>query len=186
MTERVSRILLTLCIALSLGACDEPPEEISSGWDGTGVGWTTELVSRVPEVSREAQLQGLAPIQEVRRAAEDGFDRFVIEIQGRGMPNYEVEYADEPLRDCRTGAEVSVAGEAVIHVRLEPAVAHEPSGQPLFRDAPAETGLPVLLEQRLVCDSDGSVEWALGVARRAQFRVIQLTELNRIVVDVRH
>jgi hypothetical protein len=171
---------------LAAGCGEEPRGEVAADWDGTGVGWTTELVSRVPEVSREATLVGLAPVQEVRTTAEDGFDRMVIEFVGRGMPNYHLRYADEPLRDCRSGEAVDMAGVAVIHVRLEPARAHDEQGRPLFTEAAPPTGLPMLLEQRLICDADGSVEWALGVASRNEFRIMQLTELNRLVIDVRH
>jgi len=143
-------------------------------------------VSRVPEVSREATLVGLAPVQEVRTESHEGFDRMVVEIVGRGMPNYHVTYAEEPLRDCATGEPVEVEGVATLHVRLEPARAHDENGRPLFVESAPETGLPVLLDQRLICDAEGSVEWALGVASRNEFRVLQLTELNRIVIDVRH
>jgi hypothetical protein len=186
MIEKVERLLM-LSLTIVLAACGNDAEvEIAADWDGTGVGWTTELISRVPEVSREAQLVGLAPIQEVRTGPEEGFDRMVIEIRDRGMPNYEVEYAREPLRNCDTGQPVELAGTAVIHVRLEPAVAHGEEGRPFIQNTGGETGLPVLLEQQLICDRDGQVEWAVGVASRNEYRVLQLTELNRLVLDVRH
>ncbi|MQA89702.1 MAG: hypothetical protein GEU90_05640 [Gemmatimonas sp.] len=187
MIDRTNFLLVPL-VLFGLASCGRDPEEgaIASDWDGTGVGWTTDLISRIPEVSREAQLIGLAPIQEVRTGVDDGFDRMVIEIEGRGMPNYEVEYAAEPLQYCETGEPVQLEGTATLHVRLEPAKARNEQGRVLFSNSGGRTGLPVLVEQQLVCDRDGSVEWAVGVASPNAYRVLQLTEMNRIVLDIRH
>jgi hypothetical protein len=186
MIDRVYRLLLPVLLLVATACGSDAEGEIAADWDGTGVGWTTEPISRIPEVSREAQLIGLAPVQEVRTGPDDGFDRMVIEIQDRGMPNYEVEYASEPLRYCETGETVEVAGVATLHLRLEPARAHDDEGRRLFANDGGETDLAVLVDQELICDRDGSVEWAVGVASRNEYRVLQLTELNRIVLDVRH
>jgi hypothetical protein len=44
----------------------------------------------------------------------------------------------------------------------------------------------VLKELKLICDFEGQVEWLLGLAARNGYRVLELTEPPRLVVDVRH
>ncbi|MBA4159064.1 MAG: hypothetical protein H0X65_16535, partial [Gemmatimonadetes bacterium] len=45
---------------------------------------------------------------------------------------------------------------------------------------------PVLKQLTLICDFEAQVEWVLGVSSPNRFRVIELHEPARLVVDVRH
>jgi len=39
---------------------------------------------------------------------------------------------------------------------------------------------------QLVCDFEGQVEWAIGLAERRRFRVIEMAPSAHLIVDVRH
>lgn len=129
---------------------------------------------------------GMATLESVRTARNDGFDRVVFEFEAGKTPGYRVEYVDRPVRQCGSGQAVPLRGDAWLRVRLEPSQAHDDRGRPTVRDRARSADLPVLRELRLICDYEGQVEWVLGVASPNHFRVTQLNSPARLVVDVRH
>jgi hypothetical protein len=46
--------------------------------------------------------------------------------------------------------------------------------------------LPVLLQLEPTCDFEGEVSWVLGVKAPNRYRVLELKDPPRLVVDVRH
>src|SRR5512143_1206261 len=124
-------------------------------------------------------------LQAVRAGPEPGFDRVVFEFAGPGLPGYQVQYATGPIQACGSGAVVPLAGMDHLLVRFEPAQAHDTLGRVTAADRMLAPRLPQVLDVKLVCDFEGQVEWAVGVAARRPFRVREDSQPPRVIVDVR-
>jgi len=142
-------------------------------------GWTAGVVERArPDVR-------MTTLAEVRAAAHPGYDRVVFQLSDGELPGYRVEYIDRPVRLCGSGEAVEVAGDGWLSVRLEPARAHDERGNATVTDRRRSPGLALVRELRSTCDFEGQVEWVLGVAAPNPFRVLELSDPARLVVDVR-
>lgn len=137
----------------------------------------------------------MALLRSARASTDAGFDRLVFEFSsesaggegwGDSLPGYVVEYATRPIRRCGSGEEVSLAGTSRLVVRFQPARAHDDRGTPTIAGREWVPRLPVVQELKLVCDFEGQVEWAIGLASSRRFRVLELSQPARVVVDVRH
>ncbi len=139
--------------------------------------WTAGVVKQPRE--------GLAPVtlRAVREARNEGFDRVVFEFDGTQVPGYHLEYVDKPIIKCGSGDPTEVAGQGWLQVRLTPAQAHE-GGQATITERERKAGLPIIQELELTCDFEGEVTWVLGNARPNKYRVMELREPTRLVVDV--
>jgi len=147
----------------------------------TGFAGTTAPMSRV---------RARAPYGVLRRvetaASGAGYDRVVFEFTGDSVPGYSIQYTTAPVQSCGSGDPVSVAGTQRLVVRLEPARAHDEQGNAAPIDRQLAPRLPAVKEMKLVCDFEGQVEWVLGLAARAPYRVSELAGPARLVLDVRH
>lgn len=142
--------------------------------------WTAGIV----EV--EHAVTGAAVLTDVRSAQNEGFDRVVLEFEDDEMPSYHISYVDRPVLQCGSGEPVPMEGDGWLAVRLEPANAHTEAGHPTVTDRSSLPGLPVLRQLTLTCDFEAQVVWVLGVASPNRFRVMELAEPTRLVVDVLH
>lgn len=142
--------------------------------------WTTSAVV----LKRSSAPQ--ATLRSVRAGAHPDFDRVVFEFEGTQLPGYRVEYPKEPVVQCGSGDVVSLAGKAQLEVSFTPARAHTSEGQPTVATREQKLALPVLVEMERICDFEGEVSWALGAKSTAPFRIMELKDPARIVVDVRH
>jgi len=200
---RTTTHTLVLCVALVSGCAEDPgdtgelppppragvPTAASDPHADVGgeridtdtdEGWTIRAVS----VDRE--VQAVATAIDARLALNHGFDRLVLEFEGDEIPSYRVEYVDGPIRQCGSGDPVSLAGNAFLIVRLQPARAHDSEGRAAIAERESTPGLPVILESRIICDFEAHLDWALGVTGRNAIRVMELMDPARLVVDVRH
>jgi hypothetical protein len=166
------------------GAVRAGPRAAATAQDTTAP-FTVSAVHRPPPLP--PGLHGSASIlRTVHTAAQVGYDRIVFELSGDSLPGYHVEYSDRPARRCGSGDVVPVSGAARLLVRLERVRAHDERGNPTVRERERAPALPALREMKLICDFEGQVEWLLGLAGRTGYRVLELTEPPRLVVDVRH
>jgi hypothetical protein len=78
-----------------------------------------------------------------------------------------------------------VAGDGWLLVRTTPANAHTEAGQPTIRERERNLDLPNLKEIELICDFEAEVSWVLGLASPNRFRVLELSNPSRLVVDVK-
>jgi hypothetical protein len=122
----------------------------------------------------------------VRVTADSGFDRVVFEFADSVLPGYLVEYPEGPIQSCGSGDAVSLIGPGRMVVRLEPAQAHDERGNSTIPNREWAPRLPAVQDMKLVCDFEGQVEWAIGLAARRPFRVIEVAPSAYIIVDVRH
>jgi hypothetical protein len=130
---------------------------------------------------------GLGPeeqcvLVDVRPGEQMGFDRAVFEFENC-LPGYRVEYIEQAVA-CGSGETETVAGTAIIQVRMEPAVAHDEAGMTTVPSLELVPALTSIQELDSTCDFEGVVVWAIGLATEVDFRVSELTEPYRLVVDV--
>lgn len=145
--------------------------------------WTTEPVAVLgSRLGAEP-----ATLRAVRTAAQDGFDRLVFEFEGETVPGYDVHRIDPPVLACAGEDTYEVAGAAWLTIRLLPARAYDAeTGTQTVEDRDRTLGLPAVQQLTNVCDFEGQVEWVAGTAAADSFRVQELTDPVRIVVDVMH
>lgn len=197
-------IALTLTVLLLLTACREesapqeqarpkneapaltptPTNENRNGSPGDTPPGDFEGTAGVVEKKRD----GIAPVvlRDVRTARQEGFDRIVFEFEGGTLPGYHVEYVDKPVRQCGSGEAVPVAGDGWLRVRLSPSQAHTDSGSPTVKDRERRPDLTVLKELKVICDFEADVEWVLGLSSPNRYRVLELANPTRLVLDVKH
>lgn len=150
--------------------------------DTLGSEWTAGVTER----SRS----GMRPvtIRAVRSARNAAWDRTVWEFAGDSLPGYHMEYVDRPVRRCGSGATAQVAGQGWLEVRLQPARGHDDAGRstllPVHRSR--TVNFPVLRQVEQTCDFEAVATWVLGVAAPNRYRVLELRDPARLVVDVRH
>ena len=141
--------------------------------------WTAGAVKlKRPEVQ-------MVTLRSVRAARNEGFDRVVFEFDGAQVPGYQLEYVDKPIVKCGSGNPTEVAGQGFLQVTLMPAQAHE-GGTSTITERERKPALPVIQELEQTCDFEGEVTWVLGNAHPNKYRVMELHEPTRLVVDVQH
>lgn len=146
----------------------------------TNVQWTAGTV--------EKQRPNLAPaiLRAIRTGRHKGFDRVVFEFRGNAVPGYKIEYVDRPIRSCGSGDVVRVAGDGWLSVRMTPAQAHTDSGRPTIAYRERRLRLPLIRELQSTCDFEGEVEWVVGVSSPNRYRVMELSNPRRLVIDIKH
>lgn len=122
---------------------------------------------------------------DLRVGLHDGYDRIVFEFTSITLPGYRIEYLSGSAHQCGSGMPVPLAGGAVLSVTLRNTVAHDGSGPTVINLNPTP-GFPTLRELRQTCDFEGVVAWAAGIVSQKPFRVTELTNPTRLVIDVAH
>lgn len=146
---------------------------------GQSLGQWTQGRTAVEHRARE-----IAVLGGMRVGRNEGFDRLVLEFQGGRIPSYRVEFDDGPIEACGSGERENVPGGAWLAVRLEMTQAHTDAGQPTVTPRRLTPGMPVLKAAQLVCDYEGQVEVVLGLAGRRPYRVTEVSNPARLVIDV--
>ncbi len=131
---------------------------------------------------------GALTVTKVRVAAQDGYDRVVLELAGdqSGQPGWFVEYSDDP-RQQGSGEPVEVDGDAVLSVYVRgvgypfDTGVDEVSGRPVL-----PPGLTSVTDVRLGSTFEGQYEAYIGTSGTLPFRVFRLSNPARVVIDVRH
>lgn len=128
-----------------------------------------------------------AVLREVRTARHELFDRVVFEFDATRTPGYELGYLEEPAVACGSGAAVQVQGRAVLQVQFLNSRAHTDSGQPTVqRKEYRLPAYPTLREIERTCDFEGTVTYVIGVSSRHKFRILELNDPPRFVIDIRN
>jgi len=128
---------------------------------------------------------GAGQLVNVRTGRHPAYDRTVFDFAG-GTPGYRVEYGT--LVHGGTGDPIPLAGPADLVIVFNPAYAHDiDTGATTY---PISTvlnpSLPTLKQIKFGEDFEGYVSAGLGLADRVGFRVLQLHNPDRVVVDVAH
>lgn len=157
-----------------------PPDASAfAATDSASAAWTDGPVE-VERTTDEATLRA------VRTAAHDGFDRVVFEFAEAELPTYRIAWADAPTRQCASGHPVALAGEDRLDVHFSRTRAHTDAGLSTIAARSLAPDLPRLRALTLTCDFEGVVTWVLGLETPGPFRVTELSDPTRLVIDVRH
>jgi hypothetical protein len=125
-------------------------------------------------------------LRSVETVSCTNFDRVVFTFEGAATPGYKASYIDKPIRQCASGNVIPVAGDAWLEVQMIPAQAHNDAGQSTVADRNRQLDYPNLRQLVETCDFEGHETWVLGVGSPNRFRVTELSDPPRLVVDVKH
>ncbi|WP_141620364.1 hypothetical protein [Myxococcus sp. AB036A] len=142
--------------------------------------WTTTPVSMKRRPAQSVTLRS------VRAGTHADFDRVVFEFDGPQVPGYQLQYVDKPIIQCGSGDETPLAGKGFLQVTLTPARGHDDQGRATVAALEMKPKLPTLLELVRTCDFEAEVTWVLGNKAPTDFRVMELRDPTRLVVDVKH
>ena len=125
-------------------------------------------------------------LRTVRAAKHENFDRVVFEFAESGLPGYRIQYVNKPVRNCGAGEVVPVGGNGFLLIQILPANAHTQAGQATIDERERVLNLPVMRELKLICDFEADVQWVVGVSQVKRYRVLELSNPARLVVDIKH
>lgn len=149
--------------------------------------WTTRVVERQNETAETAYTSYL---KVVRVEKHNGFDRAVFEFQGP-MPNYSFRYLDKPFynNEDESKERIRIAGRAFIQagfyfIRADETQLNLAEAAGFFPQG--KLRMPAL---RQLADRgvwEGGYDFVLGVKARQPFRVTELANPSRVIVDIKH
>ena len=137
---------------------------------------------RTDPVERSRAARPAPELVSVQTMERDGYDRVLFTFEGP-MPGYQVRYV--PRVTDADGERLPLRGQAFVAVAFQPARAHDPDGEATFPTDAITPGYPALRQVRFAGDFEGQVSFGIGVADRGGFRVAELRDPTRVVVDVR-
>jgi hypothetical protein len=140
--------------------------------------WTAGVRDQVRTVPRPVTLR------DVRVGVNQGFDRVVLEFLGSGVPGYRVEYVDRPVHHCGSGDPVPLAGDAWLAITLRGTQAHTDQGRATVGQRERHLDMPIVKELEFTCDFEGVVEIVLGVSRPNRYRITELQNPTRLIIDI--
>ena len=159
---------------------DPASEEPAGEMDGPG----PTIGKSSGETTRKGE--GTPILRAVRTGQHTGSDRLVFEFDGSGLPAWQVEYVDRPVRDCGSGEPVPLAGDAWLQIVFTGAQAHTDAGAPTSGARRRTLNQPVMRELVHTCDFEGQVIWVVGVARPNAYLPTVLAAPSRLVIDITH
>ena len=124
-----------------------------------------------------------AKLATVRAASHAGYDRVVFEFEGAKVPAYRVEYARE-INLGESDDDLILQGDALLQVTVNGTASddYRPGTQTMpDKLTPA---LPQVRQLGLAEDWEGVVRIGIGLDHRAGFRVLELHDPVRVVIDV--
>ena len=150
----------------------------------TPVGALPNFVAESTVVNKApANAAAQAILEDVRVARNTGYDRIVFEYRpGTPLPGYEARYIPVASQ-CGSGQAVAAAGGAQFAITMRPAVAHENGASTVSGNTITTSNNPVIKQSLATCDFEGVVAWVVGVEKRRPFRVFELQDPPRIVID---
>lgn len=136
--------------------------------------------------AREVQRPSVAPptIAGVRVGGHGAFDRVVLDLDG-AHTGYRLAYVPA-VYTYSDQTPIPLDGTAVLRLHLTPAHGHDQDAYRPTVPRRLAPRLPAVRELKLVHDFEGHVEVGVGVSRRLGFRVQELADPNRLVIDVAH
>jgi hypothetical protein len=143
-------------------------------------------------VAGDPEKTGTALLERVAVGRHEGFDRVVFQFENL-RPGYKVEYVPRPIVEDGSGAQIAVAGQGILLVRMEPASGFDLAtneGRLVYkgprRIEGAGSGTSVVREVVRSGDFEAVLSWAIGVEEQVDFRVRALDNPARLVVDLRN
>ena len=133
-----------------------------------------------------------ALLERVAVGRHEGYDRVVFQFRN-ALPGYKVEYVLPPLKEDGSGNPVTIKGNALVVVRMEPASGFDlNTGEGVMtykgpkRIDGSSSGTSVVQEVVRAGDFEAVLTWAIGLSDKVDFRVRTATSPSRLIVDFRN
>ena len=143
-------------------------------------------------VQGAASGQETALLERIALGRHEGYDRVVFQFKNQ-LPGYRVSYVQPPLKEDGSGNPVSVAGNAMVVVRMEPASGFDlNTGEGVMvykgpkRIEGSSAGTSVVQQLVRSGDFEAVLSWAIGLSDKVDFRVTTATSPARLIVDFRN
>ena len=130
--------------------------------------------------------RGIALLQAWRVGAHPeagGWDRIVFEFKD-GRPAVEVGYVTRATT-CGKGDDVTLPGTAILSVKLRQTQAHTDAGASTLPSREITGPGNAILKSSLICDFEGEVEVAMGIKTKQPYKMTELQNPSRVVIDVK-
>jgi hypothetical protein len=196
----LSTLLLGLAVLAGCGGDDEDPQAAStqttapddggsstapsSGTDDGSTDAPPFPANTDPDAA-EASSDASVTVSDIRVGRHDGFDRVVFEVGGTGTPGWDVRYVDEALSQG-SGDAVPVDGDAVLQVTLTGAGYPFDTGVDEFAGGPVSGDTDVVTEVVWDATFEGTSVAFVGTTAETPFRVYQLDDPTRVVLEIAH
>ena len=164
----------------SAAAADSAPantNNVSALNNPDTAGWTAGLTAKPGD--------SMTTLTAVRTAPHDAYERIVFAFGGERISGFKAEYVDKPVRQCGSGEEVPMPGDAWLLIHLEPAQAHTEEGRPTIAERARTLSYENMKALRLICDFEGVVEWVVALTSPNEYRTLELRQPPRLVIDIR-
>jgi hypothetical protein len=138
--------------------------------------WTSADVSRLGEKSGKP-----AFLKDVRVGKNKGYDRIVFEFTG-DLPNFTVEYTKAPITGTGENV-VKIAGKYFVEITFHSLQFPEDENYKYNKIEKTNLKLPVISELEEIEWFEGVRPFAVGLKAKKDFRVSQMTNPTRLIVD---
>ena len=143
-------------------------------------------------VQGAASGQETALLERIALGRHEGYDRVVFQFKNQ-LPGYRVSYVQPPLKEDGSGNPVSVAGNAIVLVRMEPASGFDlNTGEGVMvykgpkRLQGSATGASLVKEVVRTGDFEAVLTWTIGLDAKVPYLVTTTSSPARLIVDFRH
>jgi hypothetical protein len=170
----VVRLLIAAAAALLITAVFDP----AAGLASTQPGYSTQ-----PRVVEHAPL-GSPTLTGLRAGRHASFDRVVFQLDGPIPSYYSVRYVPMVHLDG-SGDPLPLRGTAFLEVVVR-APTHDQDGRPVLRPTRLRPDFPALREVKVPGSFEGQITAGIGVTAKVSFRVLELANPTRIVIDLAH
>jgi hypothetical protein len=134
-------------------------------------------------IQHDQSVPPIPTVTGVRVGRHPTYDRVVFDIDNPVAGSIRVRYVDV-VRQDGSGAPVSLAGKAFIQVTLGGVTGIDDDAALTFSPTDVKLRFQTLKEVRFVSSFEGYTTFGLGVSKKVGFRVFELPDPYRVVVDV--
>ena len=147
-------------------------------WEDSGKlnAWTAAAILRQNKDSKETPY-----LKEVRVATNKGFDRIVFEFLG-DIPPFRIEYIKPPITGT-ADREIKVSGKYFVSIILHSLPYPDDEKFPEAKIPTGKLNLPAVSEVREIEWFEGDRPFAVGLKDKKPYRVQQLKNPARLVID---
>src|SRR5215218_9804392 len=175
---RVVRLLVRLLVAAAAALLVTAVFDPAAGLASTQPSFSTH-----PKVVEHPPV-GSPKLTSLRAGRHASFDRVVFQLDGPIPSYYSVRYVPVVRLDG-SGDPLRLRGTAFLEVVVR-APTHDQNYQPVLRPTRLRPDFPALREVNAPGSFEGQTTAGIGVSQRVGFRVLELTNPTRIVIDLAH
>lgn len=194
MARRSARLVPGLLVVamLTLAACDGSGSDdraaptttatTPASTATTAAAWPT--AARTGPGGRQPPDGPSAKLGAIRAARHPGYDRVVFQFEGAEVPGYRIEYVREITLGETDDQYLTLQGGALVQATFQGSATED--YRPGTQTVPDRLtpGLAQVRQIGLAEDWEGVVRLGIGLDHRAGFRVLELHDPPRVVVDV--